>query len=48
MSVKEGDGRNLPSLKLLIIDTLGDPYATQTQFSALRQPIGSASLSRAN
>ncbi len=40
MSVKEGDGRNLPSLKLFITDTLGDPYATQTQFSALTQPIG--------
>ncbi len=25
MSVKDGDGRNLPSLKLFITDTLGDP-----------------------
>lgn len=40
MSVKDGDGRNLPSLRLFITDTLGDPYATQTQFSALTQPIG--------
>lgn len=40
MSVKDGDGRNLPALRLFITDTLGDPYATQTQFSALTQPIG--------
>lgn len=40
MSVKDGDGRNLPALRLFITDTLGDPYAAQTQFSALTQPIG--------
>ncbi|QGM95607.1 N-6 DNA methylase [Methylocystis rosea] len=38
MGVK--DAANLPALRLFITDTLGDPYATQTQFSALTQPIG--------
>lgn len=40
MSVKRGDGGNLPALRLFVTDTLGDPYATQTQFSALTAPIG--------
>ncbi|WP_246206971.1 type ISP restriction/modification enzyme [Methylocystis heyeri] len=40
MSVKDGDGGNLPALRLFITDTLGDPYATQTQFSSLTAPIG--------
>lgn len=40
MSVKDGDKRSLPSLRLFITDTLGDPYAMQTQFSAMTQPIG--------
>jgi hypothetical protein len=40
MSVRDGDGDNLPALRLFITDTLGDPYATQTQFSALTAPIG--------
>lgn len=30
----------LPELRLFITDTLGDPYATQTQFSAMTEPIG--------
>ncbi|MBM3563580.1 MAG: DNA methyltransferase [Alphaproteobacteria bacterium] len=38
MAVK--DSSNLPALRLFITDTLGDPYAAQTQFSALTQPIG--------
>jgi hypothetical protein len=38
MGVK--DAANLPALLLFITDTLGDPYAAQTQFSALTQPIG--------
>lgn len=40
MNIKEGDGKTLPELRLFITDTLGDPYATQTQFSHLTQPIG--------
>ncbi len=40
MSITHGDGRNLPNLRLFITDTLGDPYATQTQFSSMTQPIG--------
>ncbi len=40
MSVKNGDGGNLPALRLFVTDTLGDPYATQTQFSSLTAPIG--------
>lgn len=40
MSVKEGDGRNLPNLRLFVTDTLGDPYAAQTQFSQMTLPIG--------
>lgn len=39
MSVNDIDG-GLPGLRLFITDTLGDPYATQTQFSALTAPIG--------
>jgi hypothetical protein len=34
------DASSLPALRLFITDTLGDPYAAQTQFSALTQPIG--------
>lgn len=34
------DAASLPPLRLFITDTLGDPYATQTQFSSLTQPIG--------
>lgn len=40
MSVKDADGRNLPDARLFVTDTLGDPYAAETQFSALTQPIG--------
>jgi hypothetical protein len=40
MSVKKGNGHNLPDLRLFITDTLGDPYAKQTQFSAMTEPIG--------
>jgi hypothetical protein len=40
MSIAAGDGRNLPQLRLHVTDTLGDPYATQTQFSGLVAPIG--------
>lgn len=40
MSVSDSHGGNLPDLKLYVTDTLGDPYATQTQLSAMTQPIG--------
>lgn len=40
MSVAHGDGRNLPALRLFVTDTLGDPYAAQTQFSGMVAPIG--------
>lgn len=40
MSLPEASGGNLPALKLFVTDTLGDPYATQTQFSSLLAPIG--------
>lgn len=45
MSVNDGEhpaklAGNLPSLKLFITDTLGDPYAAQTQFGGLVAPIG--------
>jgi hypothetical protein len=31
---------NLPPLRLFVTDTLGDPYASQMQFSSLLAPIG--------
>ncbi len=45
MSVSDGANQaklagNLPLLKLFITDTLGDPYAAQTQFGGLVAPIG--------
>ena len=40
MSVKAGSGRNLPQPRLYVTDTLGDPYAAQTQFSSMLAPIG--------
>lgn len=40
MRIKDREKRSLPNLRLFITDTLGDPYATQAQFSALTQPIG--------
>jgi hypothetical protein len=39
MGMKEG-ARGLPTLRLYVTDTLGDPYAIQTQFSSMTQPIG--------
>ena len=33
-------GGNLPQAKLYVTDTLGDPYATDRQFSAMVAPIG--------
>lgn len=33
-------GHNLPLPRLFVTDTLGDPYAQQTQFSSLVAPIG--------
>ena len=40
MSVGAGSGRNLPQPRLYVTDTLGDPYAAQTQFSSMLAPIG--------
>jgi hypothetical protein len=40
MSVAESEGHNLPSPRLFITDTLGDPYAATTQFSSMTAPIG--------
>jgi hypothetical protein len=42
MSVRAGGASagNLPALRLFITDTLGDPYAAQTQFSGMVAPIG--------
>ena len=40
MSVKAGLGRNLPQPRLYVTDSLGDPYAAQTQFSSMLAPIG--------
>lgn len=42
MSVKAGGSAagNLPALRLFVTDTLGDPYAAQTQFSGMVAPIG--------
>ena len=40
MSVEAGSGRNLPQPRLYVTDTLGDPYAAQTQFSSMLAPIG--------
>ncbi len=33
-------GATIPAPKLYVTDTLGDPYATETQFSAMVAPIG--------
>lgn len=40
--LKAPDGRiaEIPPLRLFVTDTLGDPYAAQTQFSGLLAPIG--------
>ncbi|MGL4440127.1 MAG: type ISP restriction/modification enzyme [Bosea sp. (in: a-proteobacteria)] len=45
MGISEGAEKlkhagNLPTLRLFVTDTLGDPYATQTQFSGMVAPIG--------
>lgn len=40
MSIPSGDSQNLPKPRVYITDTLGDPYAVQTQFSHLLAPIG--------
>ena len=45
MSISDGADKlklsgNLPTLRLFVTDTLGDPYATQTQFSGMVAPIG--------
>jgi hypothetical protein len=38
--IGNGSRRSVPTPKLYVTDTLGDPYATETQFSALVAPIG--------
>ena len=38
--IGNGSRRNVPTPKLFVTDTLGDPYATETQFSAMVAPIG--------
>lgn len=35
-------GGNLPQPRLFVTDTLGDPYADQTQFSTMLAPIGNS------
>ena len=40
MQALAGTTAKLPDLRLFITDTLGDPYTTQTSFSALLAPIG--------
>ena len=42
MATGEGPGPNLPQPHLFVTDTLGDPFATQTQFSSLLAPIGNS------
>jgi len=37
-----GGGGNLPQPRLFVTDTLGDPYAAQTQFSTMLAPIGNS------
>ena len=38
--IGNGARKNAPAPRLYVTDTLGDPYATETQFSALVAPIG--------
>jgi hypothetical protein len=38
--IGNGSRKAVPTPKLYVTDTLGDPYATETQFSALVAPIG--------
>jgi len=40
ISVSGGTGGNLPSLRLFVTDTLGDPFAEQAQYSSMLAPIG--------
>ena len=40
MGMEDGSSQNLPQPRLFITDTLGDPYAAQTQFSSMLAPIG--------
>lgn len=42
MGIGAGSGANLPQPHLFVTDTLGDPFATQTQFSSLLAPIGNS------
>ncbi|WP_149140680.1 type ISP restriction/modification enzyme [Gemmobacter caeruleus] len=37
-----GSSGNLPQPRLFVTDTLGDPYAAQTQFSTMLAPIGNS------
>ena len=41
-STGSGSGANLPQPRLFVTDTLGDPYAAQTQFSTMLAPIGNS------
>jgi hypothetical protein len=38
--IGNGSRRNVPTPQLYVTDTLGDPYAAETQFSAMVAPIG--------
>ena len=38
--IGNGSRRNVATPKLYVTDTLGDPYATETQFSEMVRPIG--------
>ncbi len=40
INVSGGTGGNLPSLRLFVTDTLGDPFAEQAQYSSMLAPIG--------
>lgn len=40
INVSGGMGGNLPSLRLFVTDTLGDPFAEQAQYSSMLAPIG--------
>lgn len=40
LKAPDGTIADIPPLRLFVTDTLGDPYAAQTQFSGLLAPIG--------
>lgn len=40
LKAPDGSIADIPPLRLFVTDTLGDPYAAQTQFSGLLAPIG--------